>query len=192
MNAARLKNYDYGVMGLFVLTLIGVSLSWYTVSVSLGGQSVGAGDSGWHYALGVLSFVAALAALIVVCLKVAIAPGGALPGWYKEGIFLMALGGLVALFAFIGFFDKPGGVGVDIGVLGLHIGYGAGIFLTLVAGLLVAGCGFLALGDRSAASAGAAQAPIAGPGGGAAQFCQGCGTRLEPGSRFCKSCGRPQ
>jgi hypothetical protein len=34
MSAGRFKSYDYAVVGLFVLVLIGVSLSWYTVSVS--------------------------------------------------------------------------------------------------------------------------------------------------------------
>jgi hypothetical protein len=152
MSAGRFKNYDYGVVGLFALVLVGVSLSWYTVSISFENQSLEGGVSGWHYAWGILAFVAALIALMVVCVKGLLVPGSLLPGWYKQGPIVMGLGDLVTLFAVIGFIQKPGR-GVDL--LGIvKVGYGVGIFLTLIAGLLMGGCGILARRDRSGASSG--------------------------------------
>ena len=215
MDAGRFKGYDYGVMGLFALALIGVSTSWYTVSISLGGQTVSGGVNGWHYAWGIIAFIAALVAVFVVSLKLMVGFGSSLPDWYKEGPTIMGLGDLVTLFAIIGLIDKPGR-GVD--VLGMFkIGYGIGVFITLVAGLLMGGCGILAMRDKPAASRGIPGSHVgmpsgtwqagplladawpggaglggAQPGAGSSQYCQGCGIQLEPDSRFCRSCGRPQ
>jgi hypothetical protein len=165
MEAGRVKGYDYGVMGLFAVVLAGVSLSWYTVSISLGGQSLSGGVSGWHYAWGTIAFVAALLAVVVVGLKGLVGAGGVLPGWYKEGPLVMGLGDLVTLFAIIGLLEKPGR-GVDLlGGLGVKVGFGVGIYLTLASGLLIGGCGILAQRDKPVAATGIHRAPIGTPTG---------------------------
>jgi hypothetical protein len=193
MDFSRFKNYDYGVMGLFILTIIGVSLSWYSVSLSFEGESFGgAGASGWEFSLGVLSFIVALAALVWVGIKAFFPSRAGIPGWYREGIVLMALGGLMTLFGLIRIIDKPGGDDF----FGVDVNYGAGIFITFVAGLLIIGCGYLANSDKSLALPQAARAPMAGPGvagpGGGAGFCQNCGAPLDAGSKFCRACGKQQ
>jgi hypothetical protein len=189
MGPGRFKSYDYAVLGLFALVVIGVSLSWYTISVTLEDQVLGAADSGWHYTWGILAFVAALIAVIMVLGKAASAQSGSLPRWYKQGPIVIGLGDLVTLFAIIGFIDRPGR-GVDVFGL-VSIGYGAGIYLTLVAGLLMGGCGVLALLDKLRATAGAGtpgEAVDAVP----PTICKACGMTVEPGSGKCRSCGEPQ
>jgi hypothetical protein len=194
MDFSRFKKYDYGVMGLFVLTIIGVSLSWYSIALSFEGENLdGLGTSGWELSLGVLCFVVALAGLVWVGIKAFFTSRAGIPGWYKEGIVLMALGGLMTLFALIRIIDKPGGAGF----FGVEVNYEAGLFVTFVAGLLLAGCGYLAHRDKSLASSQAVPAPMAGPGmagpsGGAAGFCQDCGAPLDAGAKFCRACGKPQ
>jgi hypothetical protein len=194
MDFSRFKAYDYGVMGLFILTIIGVSLSWYSVAVEgFDDAGVLGGISGWDLSLGIMCFVFALLALVWVGLKGVIALHGPIPYWYIEGLVLMVLGALIAVFALIRIVDKPGGEEL----FGLQVGYGAGIFIALIAGLLIAGCGYLASVDKSMAPGQAARAPMAGPGipgptarGG--RRCQNCGTPLDAGARFCRSCGAPQ
>ncbi len=222
MSAGRFKGYDYAVMGLFVLVLIGVTLSWYTVSISFQDQSLEGGDAGWHYAWGILAFIAGLFALIVVGLKGLVGSGGTLPDWYKDGPLVMGLGDLVTLFAIIAFIDKPGRGVESLGGLGVKVGFGIGLYLTLIGGLLIGGCGILAQRDKPLpatagpglrlgaaavpSQAGAWQAgPLqtgswqAGPlqvgpsqAEGSPTNCLACGAQLDEGSRFCRSCGRPQ
>ena len=134
MGFSRFKAYDYGVIGLFVLTIVGVSLAWYSVSLSIEGENLGAASvSGWEFSLGVMAFVFALVAAIWVGLKAVLAPQGRLPYWYVEGVVLMVAGALIVVCALIRFIDKPGGEEV----FGLGVHYGVGLYLTLVAGLLV-------------------------------------------------------
>jgi hypothetical protein len=215
MSAGRFKSYDFAVIGLFVLVLVGVSLSWYTVSLSYQDTSLEGGAGGWHYAWGILAFIAGLFALIVAGLKGLVGPDTLLPGWYKEGPLLMGLGDLVALFAIIGFLDKPGGGVENIGDLGLKVGYGVGIYLTLIAGLLLGVCGLVARLDQRArpgarpsayeTSAGIVPQrggvthgdPAAGlevPSPARAEFkllCPACSAEVVPRSTSCDSCGMP-
>jgi hypothetical protein len=189
MSPGRFKSYDYAVLGLFVLVVICVSLSWYTISVTLQDQNLGAADSGWHYIWGILAFVAALTAAVMVLGKTASAQGGTLPRWYKQGPIVIGLGDLVTLFAVIGFIDRPGR-GVDVSGL-VSIGYGAGIYLTLIAGLLIGGCGVMALLDKLRVTMGA-RTPGEAMDTGAPATCKACGMTVEPGSGTCRSCGEPQ
>ena len=217
MSAGRFKSYDYAVVGLFVLVLIGVSLSWYTVSLSYQDASLEGGAGGWHYAWGILAFIAGLFALIVAGLKGLVEPGALLPGWYKEGPLLMGLGDLVALFAIIGFLDKPGGGVESIGELGFKVGYGAGIYLTLIAGLLIGVCGLVARFDQRATAGARSSAPRTSAGSAALGagvtcgeaapwpatavaspartefklYCPACTAELVPRSTSCDSCGMP-
>jgi Double zinc ribbon len=192
MAAGRLRSYDYGVLGLVVLTVIGVSLSWYT--------GPGWGLTGWNsFAVGpfgILAFVAALAAAVTVENKALFPRGAAPPHWYKEGQIVMVLGGLIALFALIRIAAKPEGGEV------MH--YGAGVFITLVAGLLIVGCGYLSyrdrVGARSCPRCGAETSAddrfcrscgeSLGEGEGEANVCAGCGAQVHLAARFCASCGR--
>jgi hypothetical protein len=84
MSAGRFKSYDYAVLVLFVVVLVGVSLSWYTVSLSYEDTNLAGGVGGWHYAWGILAFVAGLFALIVAGIKGLVGPDALLPGWYKQ------------------------------------------------------------------------------------------------------------
>ena len=214
MRAGRFKSYDYAVLVLFVLVVIGVSLSWYTISLKYESTSIEAGAGGWHYAWGILAFVAGLFALIIAGLKGLVGPDGVMPGWYKEGPLLMGFGDLVTLFAIIGFLDRPGHGA--IGGVGIDIGYGLGIYLTLIAGVLLGACGIIARFDKPATAVVRAPAPYAraglAPYGAAAygttatgsmtqaaplvlpefrQYCPACTSELKPGSKFCNSCGMP-
>jgi hypothetical protein len=127
----------------------------------------------------------------------------------------MGLGDLVALFAIIGFLDKPGGGVENIGDLGLKVGYGVGIYLTLIAGLLLGVCGLIARLDQRARPQArqAAYHPNAGTmparGGGTygqavpgledpspartefKLYCPACSAELVPRSTSCASCGMP-
>lgn len=200
MGLSRFKAYDYGVFGLFILTIIGVSLSWYSVSLSMNGQDLGSATvSGWEFSLGVMAFVFALIAAVWAGLKAIIAPQGRLPYWYLEGVVLMVAGALVIVCALIRFINKPGGGEEAFGV-GVH--YGAGLYLTLIAGLLIVACGYLASKDPAMAPATAAQTPpaqtpMAAPGAtastrGRVRRCQNCGAEVDADSRFCRSCGAPR
>lgn len=197
MDFSRFKAYDYGVMGLFILTIIGVSLDWYTAS--LAGFEISEKIDvlkGWDSSLGVLAFVMAFIALVWVGMKAVVTSRGSVPYWYLEGLVLMVLGGLIAIFTLIRILDKPS----TGGALGLNIGYGAGIFITLIAGLLILGCGYLAIADRSMRpSPTAHEDDFLGMGRDAppparrgARHCQNCGAPVDPGTRFCRTCGKPQ
>lgn len=193
MDFSRLKIYDYGVIGAFILTLIGVSVNWYALTAEVLDQTFSEGLSGWHYALGVFAFVFALLALVVVLVKLLLAPAAALPSWYKEGVFLIGLGGLIALFALIAIIDLP----LEWEFLGG--GRSAGVFITLVAGVILVVCGAMAYlsqplvsrRDGRATAPAAAQHPAASAGR-AASYCQGCGAPLDAQSKFCRNCGRPR
>jgi len=193
MGIARFKAYDWGVVALFVLIIIGVSLSWYTISLSVAEENLGSmGFSGWDFSLGVMSFVFALIALGWVGLKAVIAPRGPYPFWYLEGVVLMVIGFLIAVFALIRILDKPGGNEF----YGIGIGRGAGVFITLIAGVLIAGCGYLAHTDETMAFEDVpderSDYPIYGPADSKGiRHCKNCGERVEGTSRYCRSCGKP-
>jgi hypothetical protein len=167
MGAARWKYYDYVVMVLFAAVVVGVSLNWYQGSSSVFDRDlVDLTFRGWHYSLGVLSFIAALAALVTVCVKARVAPGDALGRWYTQGSLLVVLGGFVTLFALVRVAMDP--VEWDVP----FYGHGPGAFVTLGAGLLIVVCGWLALRDKPGAPAGpiaptpmAAQRPLQTKGG---------------------------
>ncbi|MBN1629206.1 MAG: zinc-ribbon domain-containing protein [Thermoleophilia bacterium] len=195
MGFSRFKAYDYGVFGLFILTIIGVSLRWYSVSLSINGQDLGSATvSGWEFSLGVMAFVFALIAALWVGLKAVIAPQGKLPYWYLEGVVLIVAGALIVVCALIRFIDKPGGGEEAFGV-GVH--YGVGLYLTLIAGLLMVVCGYLASRDPELAPATtarppSARPPVAGPARPGMRYCQNCGAEVDAGARFCRSCGAPR
>jgi hypothetical protein len=199
MGTGRLKNYDLGVIGLFVLVIVGVSLNWYRLVVPMAGGSLSAGGSGWHYGLAIGAFIAALLAVVVVVVKVILlGSDSGLPVWYHQGYFLNALGGLVTLFSVGALFRKPVEL-MGVGALGLRLTYGAGLFITMVAGLLITVCGYMARNDLSIRPRPPRPAPTprrpttAGrKKASEVRYCPGCGTLLEPELSFCRWCSRPK
>ena len=135
MEIGKLSRNDLIVLAGFVLAIIGLSLHWYTV----GGGLVGVGSigvtSGWDYGLGVFVFIFTLLAAAIVLLKALPSVKFTLP--IPEALVVMGLGGLSVLFVLIRIIAKPSGGGI------VHVGWGFGIFLTLIAAVIVALGGFL-------------------------------------------------
>jgi hypothetical protein len=130
MNMKRLSRNDWIVLFGFVLTRVGLSSAWYTISI----LSLSASLDGWHGA-GIIVFLLTFMASAVVALKAIPSVTVILP--VSEAAIVMVLGGVSVLLVVIKFLDKPGGMGV------VGIGYGFGIFLTLVATILVTAGGYL-------------------------------------------------
>lgn len=145
------KTWDFAVMGLFVLWIIGLSVSWWKVSVpdelggflGLGGTLASA--NGWDSGLLVFGFILTLAALLVVLLKAVLPRDGGYPKWYMEGLGVIALSILPLLFAIIRLADSPGGGGFGNDILSR----GAGGFITLIAAILMLVAGILMFLDKS-------------------------------------------
>jgi hypothetical protein len=140
MDLNRLSRYDWLVLAGFVLTIVGLSIHWYTVDFHISTVftgSIGA-TNGWNYTLGVFVFLLTLAAGAVVLLKALPAVTLSLP--FPEPLSVMVLGGVSVLFVLIRFLFKPG---VGMHMSGISIGYGFGIVLTLVATILITAAGFL-------------------------------------------------
>jgi hypothetical protein len=135
MEISKLSRNDLIVLAGFVLAIIGLSLSWYTVGAGLAGiGSIGV-TTGWDYGLGVFVFIFTLLAAAIVLLKALPSVKFALP--IPEALVVMALGGLSVVFVLIRIIAKPSGAGI------VHVGWGFGIFLTLIAVVIVAFGGFL-------------------------------------------------
>jgi hypothetical protein len=141
-------------MAVFILILIGVSVGWYGATVF--GTSFS--RNGWSTGFGAVAFICALAALVVVCLK-AFAPLSSGPaGWRNDGLVIVALGALVVLFSILGMAVR----GSDWKGAPLQ----AGGILTLIAGLLLAGCGALTNWAGALTSARVLYSQQSGQGGG--------------------------
>ena len=135
MEISKLSRNDLIVLAGFVLTIIGLSLHWYTVGGGmLGVASVGV-TTGWDYGLGVFVFIFTLLAAAIVLLKALPSVKFTLP--IPEALAVMGLGGLSVIFVLIRIIAKPSGAGI------VHVGWGFGIFLTLIAAVIVAFGGFL-------------------------------------------------
>jgi hypothetical protein len=197
----RWKTWDFGVGILFVLTIIGVSLTWWKAAgagdlgdLDVGGIFGGLSDwlsiSGWSFGSVVFLFICALVALLLVLLKAFLPANRALPGWYREGLGVMVLGGIMTLIAFLRLAVAPGGG---------HSAWdpGAGGFITLIASVLMLAAGFLMWRDKTGdyGSSTLPKIPVttksSAPGPGAGAFCVGCGAPLAPGATQCGNCGKP-
>jgi len=131
MNLTKVSRNDWIVVGGFVLAFIGTLGPWYGVHVSVLGQSVGGSVNGWHGSyLGWLVFLLCLAAAALALSK---ALNISLP--LPAALLIMVCGALSVLFVFIRLLIVPGG--------GFGVGRGWGIWITLIAAIIVAVGGFL-------------------------------------------------
>jgi hypothetical protein len=130
MDLTKVSRNDWIVVGGFIVALVGISMHWY--SVGAGCISFSAG-SGWDYGLGVFVFILTLVAA-ALALSRAFAPSFKLP--VPLALAIMVLGGLSTVFVIIRIIDKPGG-----GIV--KVGYGIGIFVTLIGAAAVTLGGFL-------------------------------------------------
>lgn len=124
----QLKGLSLGrklILGSGVLLLIDTFLNWQSVSVRVSGVTVvSAGQSAWHGFWGVLLGLLTLALVLWVGAR---AFGIALPASIPDGLAVLALGGLVVLFALLKTLTEsysawPSYVGI---VLGAGVAYGA-------------------------------------------------------------------
>ncbi len=129
---SRLSTVDKIVAGATLITMISLWLPWFTVSVTLLGETSsgsisGTGDHGWLW----LEFILALA---LIAYLVARAAWEQLPFSLplSHETLLIAATGLQFLLILIGFFAKPSAGG-------LSVGWGIGAFLALIASIVAAG-----------------------------------------------------
>jgi hypothetical protein len=184
----RLSRGDYAVLAGFVLGIIGVSLSWYAAVDHYTEGTLRYGIHGWAYTLGWLSWVCMLAAALAVVVGSGVFAQLRADLGGKAPLIIMGLGGVATVLVLIGFATKP-----SADTLGLYLtmhmssamlvkaqassnwnnevmasGFGAGIILSLIAGVTVTVGGYLKVKDagiqllaRTAPAAGAAGAPAA-------------------------------
>jgi hypothetical protein len=111
------------ILGAGVLLFIDTFLDWQHVSASFGGVTVGGGQSAWH---GFWGIVMGLMVVGLVLWTAAKAFGVALPPAIPDGLFSLALGVLIPVFALLkaitdDYVHWPAWIGV---ILGAVIAYG--------------------------------------------------------------------
>jgi hypothetical protein len=164
VNLGRMKKWDWGVIGAFVVTIVGVSIPWWKAKIaqSLGDALGGLGDAlggltggvpgltdmpsfnalGWDIDAGVAAFCFALFGALWVAAKIFLPANKPLPKWYMEAWVVLGFGGIMTLCGFIGCVDAPYG-GFDTWA------WRPGSLITLLAGLGVLFCGYMMLKDKS-------------------------------------------
>jgi hypothetical protein len=229
----RWKTWDFVVMAVFVLTIIGVSLTWWSYDTGGGlgsaedmmgaaleemGMSLedvealgldmdqlleeyaaeasadvgwDTGVDGWKFNSLVFVFLFSLIGLLWVVLKAFFPINRPLPNWYREGLGIMILGGLMTFISFLRLVVPPEGG---------HSMWnpGAGAFITLIVSVVMLVAGFLMWKDKSGVygSSTLPKIPITThtsgqqPPAGTA-FCVNCGAPLVPGEPACRNCGKP-
>ena len=146
MDTSKLSRYDWVVVVGMVLMFIALFLTWYRVEVlqrllqELPGALEGAGVdtsgfsvNGWHYFSAVLAWLLTVVATAVVCLKALPSLAYRLP--VPESLAVMALGAIAFLLVLYRLIAMP--------APSEAFGRGAGIFVALLATVLVAAGGFL-------------------------------------------------
>ena len=129
MDLSKVTRNDWIVAAGFVLMLIGVSIKWYGASVSFMGVNYGGSVNGWHFFVtGTIPWVLTLLAALLVLAK---AVNISLP--VPEAMATMALGVVAFVLVLIRLFDSPAS----------GLSRGAGIFIALIATIVVAVGGFL-------------------------------------------------
>jgi hypothetical protein len=161
----RWKTWDYVVLVLFVLTIIGVSLTWW--SLDMGGAASSAMEAagisqeaidatgidlsalvaeavpeysvsahGVDFDSVVFCLVLAILAALVVLAKPLFPVDKELPKWYMEALVIMVFGAIITFITFLRLAVAPEGG---------HSAWnpGAGGFITLIAGLVMLGAGYM-------------------------------------------------
>jgi hypothetical protein len=138
MNLTKVSRNDWIVVGGFILAFVGTLGAWYTVHVDILGQKASASVNGWHGAyLGWLVFLLCLAAAVLALSK---ALNVSLP--LPAPVLILGCGAVSALLVLIRLVIVPG-AGFAAGVAGVHVGRGWGIWITLIATIVVAVGGLL-------------------------------------------------
>jgi hypothetical protein len=176
----RYRTWDWGVLGVFVLTIIGVSIPWwkYKVADIIGGLGGDLGDivggavaasvgstnvSGWSAGVvgtGKATFALVLIALVlVVGVKALFRAGVPTPSWYKESWVIMGLGGLLTILGIVGCAVAPiGGFTVW--------SWRPGSLITLIAALALLAMGYFMYKDKTGAYDGQGKFQLPNVGGG--------------------------
>jgi hypothetical protein len=212
----RFQRWDWGVVGAWVLAIIGVSIPWWHFKVgdilgglgdALGGSvdnipGVSVSLSGWSAGVvgtGKATFALMLIAVVWIVVKALFRRGAPTPAWYKESWVIMGFGGLLTILGIVGCAKAPFG-GFEAW------SWRPGSIITLIAALAMLAFGYFMYTDKTGAYDGAGkfalpamggqaqppagyQPPAAPPAGG--KFCSNCGGPLASGDAACKSCGKP-
>ncbi len=129
---AKISPSAWIVAGGFLLTVLGISLRWYTTDYGVQGLIA---TNGWHYGLAVVAFHLTLGAAALALI------GAFAPSFFPTGRAIMVLGGLAVVFVLIRIVDKTTGLP---GMSGVMAGpYGVGIFLAFVGAAIVTLGGFV-------------------------------------------------
>jgi hypothetical protein len=217
----RWKILDYVVFALFILTIVGVSLTYWKAdmgdAVSQGLEQAGmtaeelaaagidvsalaaaaaaasgvdTGASGWKFDSVVFLFVVSLFAALLAAAKAFFPVNKPLANWYREGLGIMGLGGIMTLIAFLRIVVPPDG--------GHKVwDPGAGAYITLIVSLVMLGVGYLMWRDKTGAYGSSTMPKIpvttrtSSAPGGAGRFCSNCGAPLQPSDTQCGNCGKP-
>jgi hypothetical protein len=125
-NASNVNPLDWGIIGAGVLAFIFSLFSYYTVTVSFGGQSASASASAWHGFFGWFAALLAVAGAAVVAMDL-FAPQVKLPiATRLAGLALFAVATLCVILALFVF---PGG---DVSGVGVDEGHGFGYWASLI------------------------------------------------------------
>ena len=173
MNIKRVSRGDWVVVAGFLALLIGTSLSWYALVERYSEGTMRYGVSGWAYTAGWLSWLAGLAAVVVIVLSSGVIPQMHIDMRGKVPLIIMGLGGVALLLVLIGLVTKPSYDELAIyltshlssGLLAkaeISSGWsnevdsaalGAGIFFSLLGGVAVVAGGFLKMAEPVGAAA---------------------------------------
>jgi hypothetical protein len=154
----RFKNWDFGVFGALVLTIIGVSIPWWHLKV--GDLFGGLGDlgvdvpgipgfsanlSGWSAGVvgtGKATFSLILIACVWILVKAFFKKGAPTPSWYKESWVIMGFGGLLTILGIVGCAKAPFG-GFEAW------SWRPGSIITLIAAVAMLALGYFMYTDKS-------------------------------------------
>ncbi len=146
MDTSKLSRYDWVVAGGMIMLFVALFLTWYRVEIpeqlqsELGARLRDAGVdfhrasmNGWHYFSAVLAWLLVLVATVVVYLKALPNLSFRLP--LPESLTVMALGAIAFLLVLYRLIAVPAPAEA--------FGRGAGVYVALLATLVVAAGGFL-------------------------------------------------
>ncbi len=210
----RFQRWDWGVLGAFVLAIIGVSIPWWHLKAGglfgIGGSAdsilgISLNLSGWSAGVvgtGKATFSLMLIAVVWIVAKAFFRRGTPTPSWYKESWVIMGFGGLLTILGIVGCAKAPFG-GFDAW------SWRPGSIITLIAALAMLVFGYFMFTDKTGAYDGSGKFALPNMGGhpqapggyqqppagyqppAAGKFCSNCGAGLAPEDAACRACGKP-